>query len=72
MNSSSQLIPPLQISLDNDDGDEQTPIILDETPDVSIDTVRFFNYFIVFYFKSFRLILCLRLRLLLPLHRKQQ
>lgn len=38
----------MEISLDNDDGDEQTPIvldetpiILDETPDISIDTVRF-------------------------------
>jgi len=49
MNSSSQLIPPLQISLDNDDGNEQTPIILDETPDVSINTVRFF-LIILFYF----------------------
>jgi hypothetical protein len=38
----------MEISLDNDDGDEhtpivldETPIILDETPDISIDTVRF-------------------------------
>ncbi len=39
----------MQISLDNDDGDEHTPIILDETPDVSIDTVRFFFFFELFY-----------------------
>ncbi len=31
----------MQISLDDDDGNEQTPIILDESPDVSIDIVRF-------------------------------
>ncbi len=42
MNSSSQVIPPMQISLDNDEGDEQTPIILDETSDGSINIVRFF------------------------------
>jgi E3 ubiquitin-protein ligase Topors len=42
MNSSSQVIPPMQISLDNDEGDEQTPIILDETSDGSIHIVRVF------------------------------
>jgi hypothetical protein len=44
MNSSSQRIPPMPISLDNDDGDEHTPIILDETSDVSINTVRLFFF----------------------------
>ncbi len=42
MNASSRRTPPVPISLDDDDdndGDEQTPIILDETPDVSIHTV---------------------------------
>lgn len=41
MNSTPQNLPPMEISLDNDDGDEHTPIIIDETPDVSIDIVRF-------------------------------
>ncbi|CAF0905655.1 unnamed protein product [Rotaria sordida] len=42
LNSSSLVIPPMEISLDDDDddGNEHTPIILDETPDVlSIDTI---------------------------------
>ena len=40
MHATSGRLPPMQISLDdNDDGDEHTPIILDETSDVSIDTV---------------------------------
>jgi hypothetical protein len=44
MNLPSQITPPMQISIDDeDDGDEQTPIIIDETPDVSIDIVSFVN-----------------------------
>jgi hypothetical protein len=40
MNASVRQISPMPISLDDDnDGDEQMPIILDETPDVSIHTV---------------------------------
>lgn len=39
MNSTTHITSPVQISLDDDqhDGNEQTPIILDETSDVSID-----------------------------------
>ncbi|CAF0784106.1 unnamed protein product [Rotaria sp. Silwood1] len=41
LNSSSLVIPPLEISLDDDNnGDEHSPIILDETPDIlAIDTI---------------------------------
>jgi hypothetical protein len=39
----SQVSPPMQISIDddNDDGNEHTPIVLDETPDISINIVSF-------------------------------
>lgn len=45
VNFSSRRIPPISISLDDDDEDdegrdEQSPIVLDETPDVSILTVE--------------------------------
>jgi hypothetical protein len=35
--------PPMQISIDddNDDGNEHTPIVLDETTDISINIVSF-------------------------------
>ncbi|CAF2701077.1 unnamed protein product [Rotaria sp. Silwood2] len=41
LNSSSLVVPPMEISLDDDnDGGEHSPIILDETPDIlAIDTI---------------------------------
>lgn len=41
LNTPTQLTLPMTISIDDDHGNEQTPIILDETPDPSVDTVRF-------------------------------
>ena len=41
LNTPIQLPPSMEISLDDDNGNEQTPIVLDETPDPSIDFVRF-------------------------------
>lgn len=44
VNSTNLVTSTMEISLvdDNNDGNEQTPIIIDETNDVTIDTVRFF------------------------------
>ena len=39
INASTQVTTPLQIELGDDDGDEETPIIIDETTDLAINTV---------------------------------
>jgi hypothetical protein len=39
MQSSISISLPMQISLDDDEGDEDTPIVIDETTDPSMDTV---------------------------------
>lgn len=45
MTNPTTIVPPVSITLEHDDGDEHTPIILDETSDTSINIVCFSLFF---------------------------